>query len=80
MKKPRNSIYVIITERDCDHPLDSHGPIIMETYIKDANNLAVIAGAAERFIGRYGEVFIGRVEVIGTLEEVNSILKETPNE
>ena len=70
MKKPRNSIYVIITERDCDHPLDSYGPIIMEIYVKDANHLDVVTRVAERFVGRYGEVFIGKVEVLGTLSEV----------
>lgn len=57
-------ILVIITESDIDDPLRSHGAIIMEQYPSDAPEQVMKRAQMFADGGKYGRVWIGKVEAL----------------
>jgi len=71
----KREIYVVIAERDCIDPFDSHGPIVFETNIVHSSPSDALKRA--RDLGqKYGLVKIGRLEFVGTPDEVEQMLKD----
>ena len=63
-------IYVVITERDNDKALDNEGAIIHEQYLKAGRSLEDIIHRGVGFRGQFGQTYIGKVEVLGTIEQL----------
>lgn len=72
MSSRETAIY-IITERDCDSPFDSDGPILFEQYVNRRNDDEAMMERAQSFadVGRYGRVWVGRI-VFADLIEVEA--------
>lgn len=71
----KREIFVVIAERDCVDPFDSTGAVVFETNVV----AATLSNAVERArtLGqRYGQLRIGKVELIGTPEEAEHMLRE----
>ena len=70
-----DEIFVIITERDVheDRGFLNSGAIIGETYVSKSDLISTLERA--RSIKSYGRVWIGRVELIGTIEDAEKLLE-----
>ena len=77
MSRPNREKYIIVTERDCNNWLDSHGPIAGEQYMHSAD-FASIKERAERLrmSGVYGRVEVFRLEHVEMHEEERRLNNE----
>lgn len=76
---PWDDMFVIVTERDSRNPFKSNGSILMETYTADASIFDAIEKAKE-IKDKYGKVGFFKLKYIGTLEDVEKILKRRDKE
>lgn len=56
-------ILVMIAEHDMDDPLLSHGAIIFEQYTMDSEEEVVERASRMSKSGKYGRIWIGKVEI-----------------
>lgn len=69
--KPNRNFYVVVSEHDTANWLESDGPLIHETYMRDAGLLEAMERA--KTMTRYGRVAIFELQYVGSIENAEKL-------